>query len=42
MDPSINSEKFTGDEDRIILDFYNKHGPRWCELTKILNGRPEN
>ena len=42
LDESINLDKFTQEEDDIILYYLEKNGAKWSEITKILNGRPEN
>ncbi|CAD8166503.1 unnamed protein product [Paramecium octaurelia] len=42
LDPEINREKFTIQEDQIILEQYRIYGPKWSEIAKMLNRRPEN
>lgn len=42
LDPKISKNAFTEEEDRIILEEYQKIGKRWSEIAKKLNGRPEN
>ncbi|CAK68989.1 unnamed protein product (macronuclear) [Paramecium tetraurelia] len=42
LDPEINREKFTLQEDQIILEQYRIYGPKWSEIAKMLNRRPEN
>ncbi|CAD8075890.1 unnamed protein product [Paramecium sonneborni] len=42
LDPEINKEKFTLQEDQIILEQYRIYGPKWSEIAKMLNRRPEN
>ncbi|CAD8211762.1 unnamed protein product [Paramecium pentaurelia] len=38
----INSEKWTEQEDRMILKLYKKYGTKWSYISSFLNGRPEN
>ena len=42
LDPQINWNTFTKREDKIIWDYFKRHGARWSELAKMLTGRPEN
>ena len=42
LDPKISREPFTEEEDRIILEEYGRIGKKWSEISKILQGRPEN
>lgn len=42
LDPSLNNDQFTEDEDKNIIDKYYKIGPRWSEIAKYLQGRSEN
>ncbi|CAK63441.1 unnamed protein product (macronuclear) [Paramecium tetraurelia] len=38
----INNEKWTDEEDKIILRLYKKFGTKWSYISTFLNGRPEN
>lgn len=40
LDPEINREKFTEEEDKIILNQYKIYGPKWSEIAKCLDRRP--
>lgn len=40
LDPEINKEKFTEQEDNIILQQYKIYGPKWSEIAKCLDRRP--
>ena len=40
LDPHIQHEKFTEEEDRIVYEFYQKLGPKWSEISSKLVGRP--
>ncbi len=42
LDPLINKESFSESEDKKIIQLYHSIGPRWSEISKFLNGRPEN
>ncbi|CAD8087429.1 unnamed protein product [Paramecium primaurelia] len=42
LDPEINHQKFTPMEDKIILEQYRIYGPKWSEIAKMLDRRPEN
>ncbi|CAD8201921.1 unnamed protein product [Paramecium pentaurelia] len=38
----INNEKWTEEEDKIILRLYKKFGTKWSYISTFLKGRPEN
>ncbi|CAD8202838.1 unnamed protein product [Paramecium pentaurelia] len=38
----INNEKWTDQEDKMILKLYKKFGTKWSYISSLLNGRPEN
>ncbi|CAD8192886.1 unnamed protein product [Paramecium octaurelia] len=38
----INNEKWTEEEDKIILKLYKKFGTKWSYISTFLQGRPEN
>ncbi|CAD8056731.1 unnamed protein product [Paramecium sonneborni] len=42
LNPDINQEPFTKEEDMIIVDGYKNFGSKWCKISKLLQGRPEN
>ncbi|KAM3141372.1 hypothetical protein pb186bvf_006490 [Paramecium bursaria] len=42
LDKSINHEPFNEREDQQICQLYLQHGPKWSEISKQLDGRPEN
>ena len=42
LDPSIITSEWTIEEDKKLILLYNEIGPRWKEMTKILNGRSDN
>tara|TARA_B100000459_G_scaffold147498_1_gene117987 strand:+ start:829 stop:2034 length:1206 start_codon:yes stop_codon:yes gene_type:complete len=42
LDPNLNKDKFTDVEDAIILREYNKIGPRWSVIARLLSNRSEN
>ncbi|CAD8059701.1 unnamed protein product [Paramecium sonneborni] len=42
LNPDINQEPFTKEEDMIIVEGYKNFGSKWCKISKLLKGRPEN
>ena len=42
LNPFINKEKWTESEDSVILDTWNKIGPKWAQIAKLLQNRTEN
>lgn len=42
LNPQINWNKWTDEEDQIILREFAKIGPRWAMIKKLLNNRSEN
>ena len=42
LNPDINREKFTEEEDEKIVAFYKQNGAKWKVLSSILKGRTEN
>ncbi|CAK82503.1 unnamed protein product (macronuclear) [Paramecium tetraurelia] len=42
LNPEIRAEPWSKEEDLIVMDAYQKYGSRWTEISKLLNGRPEN
>lgn len=42
LDPTINKEKWSKQEDKIILTMYYQIGSKWSDISKMLNNRPEN
>ncbi|GBG27799.1 Transcription factor MYB3R-2 [Hondaea fermentalgiana] len=42
LDPSIKKGGWTEEEDRILVEYQEKLGNRWCEIAKVLPGRSEN
>lgn len=42
LDPKINRNRFTAEEDLKILKLYRQIGARWREISKSFEGRPEN
>lgn len=38
----INKKRWTKKEDKLILDNFNSLGPKWSEISQLLEGRPEN
>ena len=42
LDPKIDRTKFKEEEDQKILKMYKELGPKWREISKSFQGRPEN
>ena len=42
LDTSVRKTPWTEAEDRILLAAQLSKGNRWCEIAKMLDGRPEN
>jgi hypothetical protein len=42
LDSSVKKHPWSDEEDVILLEAQAKIGNRWCEIAKLLPGRPEN
>lgn len=41
LSPEINHEPFSAEEDIALLDLYQKIGPKWVKMAKIIKGRSD-
>lgn len=42
IDQKINKEKFTNEEENILISMYSKYGPSWSLISQQLPGRTSN
>ena len=42
LDPALNRNKFSLEEDEKIIEMYTQIGPKWKEMTREFSGRTEN
>ncbi|CAD8053608.1 unnamed protein product [Paramecium sonneborni] len=42
LNPEINQQPFTEAEDKLIVEGFKTFGSKWCKISKMLKGRPEN
>lgn len=42
LDPLINKDKFTEEEDAVLLSQYAVYGPDWKKIAKFFTNRPSN
>mmetsp|Transcript_11664 Transcript_11664/g.20761 ORF Transcript_11664/g.20761 Transcript_11664/m.20761 type:complete len:552 (+) Transcript_11664:326-1981(+) len=42
LDASVKKSPWTNEEDAVLLSAQEKVGNKWCEIAKMLPGRPEN
>ena len=42
IDPSINQQQWTEDEDKLLLKKYQELGPSWSMISRFFNGRTGN
>lgn len=39
LDPNINKDKFTQEEDIYLVKLFNTHGPKWAYISKFFSNR---
>ena len=42
LDPNISKKKWSREEDILIVKMHIKHGNRWCDIAKEVDGRTDN
>lgn len=42
LDPELKEKKWTVQNEEELFQLQRKHGNRWADLTKVINGRSEN
>lgn len=42
LDPKLNKNVWTHEEDAMIVQLYNRYGSRWSFISKMMNGRSDN
>lgn len=42
LDPHLRRGRWTEEEDRLLMELYNRHGPLWQKVAKSIEGRTEH
>jgi len=42
LNPAVRKDKWSNEEDELIMDFVGKHGTKWSLISKTLPGRTDN
>lgn len=41
LDPRLKRTPWTPEEDQELIELIRKHGRKWCEISKLMDGRSE-
>lgn len=42
LDPRMKKDKWTHEEDQILLKLYKSYGNKWCDISRILGNRTDS
>ena len=41
VNPNIRKDKWTEEEDELLLELYQRHGNAWAEISRAMDGRTD-